>query len=195
MPPLAPPPNTPFTLRADDKYTIHGRVSEDMSLGGPFTQRCTVRDRHELVVDERGLYAGGRDIGPSPFDLLLLALGSCTSMTLRMYATRSGMPLGPMEIRLMHSKKAAKDVQELQSAADGGKTGVGLSGITSNTMVDVFEMSIGVSRMEGESASATVTPLSEHDCAHLLQVAAACPVHKSLAGNPRNIIRTRIVQK
>jgi putative redox protein len=52
---------------------------------------------HQLVADEPA-DAGGADVGPSPFGLLVSALVSCTATTLRMYAERKGWELGSVEV-------------------------------------------------------------------------------------------------
>jgi len=57
--------------------------------------------QHALIVDEP-LSAGGRDAGPSPFELLLSSLGACTAITLRMYAERKQWPLDTIEVRLTY---------------------------------------------------------------------------------------------
>ncbi|WP_462323199.1 bifunctional alpha/beta hydrolase/OsmC family protein, partial [Halochromatium sp.] len=57
--------------------------------------------RHQLLADEP-IAAGGSDLGPNPYELLLMALGACTSMTLRMVAKRKGMALDDIEVRLRH---------------------------------------------------------------------------------------------
>ena len=54
---------------------------------------------HQLVSDEP-LKLGGGDAGPAPFDYLLTSLGSCTSITLRMYAERKGWSLGVVTVKL-----------------------------------------------------------------------------------------------
>ena len=54
---------------------------------------------HTMLGDEPVEREGG-DAGPAPFDYLLAALGTCTSITMRMYADRKGMDLGQISVRL-----------------------------------------------------------------------------------------------
>ncbi|HKS30820.1 MAG TPA: OsmC family protein, partial [Chthoniobacterales bacterium] len=69
---------------------------------------------HQLSVDEP-IEFGGRDTGPSPYDLLLAALGSCTSMTIGLYARRKNWPLQEVVISLRHSKIHAADCAECET--------------------------------------------------------------------------------
>lgn len=55
--------------------------------------------RHHLVSDEPEA-GGGQDRGPAPFDLVLAGLGSCTAITLRMYADRKGWPVQRIGVHL-----------------------------------------------------------------------------------------------
>src|SRR5579872_3169250 len=80
---------------------------------GRFTQEIIV-GQHTLSADEP-ILNGGNDLGPSPYDLLLAALGSCTSMTLRMYAEQKKIPLERTIVRLKHNKIHATDCKECEN--------------------------------------------------------------------------------
>jgi len=66
-------------------------------------QQAICAGQHEWLSDEPESL-GGADAGPAPFDFLLAALGSCTSITLRMYAERKGLDLQKISVQLEHEK-------------------------------------------------------------------------------------------
>lgn len=68
----------------------------------PFRQTITVAS-HTIIADEP-IDAGGGDEGPDPHELLLSALGACTTMTLRMYARRKGWPLDRVSVQISGKK-------------------------------------------------------------------------------------------
>src|SRR5215471_11221287 len=70
-----------------------------------------VAGANTLVADEP-IDAGGAGLGPSPYELLLSALGACTAMTLRLYADRHRWPLEGVEVRLRHDRIHATDCAE-----------------------------------------------------------------------------------
>ncbi|HSM67745.1 MAG TPA: alpha/beta fold hydrolase [Ilumatobacteraceae bacterium] len=126
---------------------------------GPFLNHVVV-GQHRLLADEPESI-GGYDAGPSPYDYLGIALGACTSMTLRMYADRKKLPLDRVSVEVTHGKVHADDCVEC--ASDGrlvGRTG----------MIDRFER---VVRVDGED-------LTDQDRAKLLEIADKCPVHRTL---------------
>jgi hypothetical protein len=71
---------------------------------------------HTLFADEPAS-AGGGDAGPDPYELLLSALGACTSMTLLLYARRKRWPLDGVEVRLSHRRDYARDCEECEERA------------------------------------------------------------------------------
>jgi putative redox protein len=109
--------------------------------------------RHRLAADEPAV-AGGSDTGPNPYDLLLAALGACTSMTLRLYADHKEWPLERVSVRLSHAKIHAADCADCEIRE--GK-------------IDRIEQEIDI---DG--------PLDPGQRQRLLEIAEKCPVHRTL---------------
>jgi uncharacterized OsmC-like protein len=117
-----------------------------------FSQEITVGD-HRLLADEP-FSSGGTNTGPSPYELLLAALGSCTSMTLRMYAKRKNWQLDEIIVRLRHSRIHAEDCSECE---------------TKSGFLDLIELELElIGRLTFEQRS------------KLLETAEKCPVHRTL---------------
>ena len=117
-----------------------------------FTQEVRT-NRHRLNADEPEAL-GGQDSGMNPYELLLAALGTCTSMTMRMYAQHKAWPLTGIVVKLRHHQVHARDCAECES--DTGK-------------ISVIEKSI---RVAGD--------LSAEQVARLREIADRCPVHRTL---------------
>jgi putative redox protein len=66
-------------------------------------QQSVQAGQHQWLADEPATL-GGNDAGPAPFDFLMAALGSCTSITLRMYAERKQIELKKISVHLEHEK-------------------------------------------------------------------------------------------
>ncbi|QDU40009.1 Alpha/beta hydrolase family protein [Maioricimonas rarisocia] len=122
---------------------------------GPLYTLGIAAGQHSLTADEPQSL-GGQDAGPTPYDLLLSALGACTAITLRMYANRKQWPLESVTARLRHEKIHARDCETCES--DDGT-------------VDRMQIDL---ELTGE--------LSEEQRARLLEIAHRCPVHRTLTG-------------
>ena len=133
---------------------VAGKVIVGETGEGRFTQ-FVAAGRHALRADEPES-AGGLDSGPSPYDFLLAALGSCTAMTLRMYADLKTIPLERVTVELAHEKIHAADCTECE---------------TREGKVDRIERVI---RLEGV--------LDDAQRSKLLEIADKCPVHRTLHG-------------
>ena len=117
-----------------------------------FTQDI-IAGRHHLVADEP-TSVGGADLGVTPYDLLLAALGTCTSMTLRMYAKRKGLNVENIQVKLEHDRIHASDCDDCENQS--GK-------------VDQIRRVI---RIEGD--------LTDAQRKRMLEIADMCPVHRTL---------------
>jgi uncharacterized OsmC-like protein len=113
---------------------------------------------HTLLADEPvGL--GGQDAGPSPYELLLGALGACKAFTVRMYAERKGWSLQSVQVSLSHAKVHAEDCANCTSAT---------------SLVDRIDVEL---RLEGQ--------LSEAQRRTLLEIAEKCPIQRTLTAGVR----------
>jgi len=112
-----------------------------------------VAGKHRLVADEP-VSAGGGDAGPDPYDYLLISLGVCTSMTVGLYARRKEFPLKNVTVSLRHSRIYATDCEECE---------------TKDGMLDRIDVEIELTG-----------PLTAEQHAKLMEIAAKCPVHRTL---------------
>jgi putative redox protein len=130
-----------------------------------FEQQIAV-GRHNLVADEPSS-AGGGDAGPDPYDYLLTGLGVCTSMTIGLYARRHQLPLENVTVSLSHSRIYAMDCEECE---------------TKEGMLDRIDVAV---ELTGS--------LSDAQRAKLMEIAAKCPVHRTLTSEIN--IRLRAASK
>ena len=66
-------------------------------------QQEVIAGEHRLLADEP-VSVGGADAGPAPLEFVMAGLGACTSMTVRMYAERKGIPLTRISVSLSHDR-------------------------------------------------------------------------------------------
>jgi len=112
---------------------------------------------HSYVSDE----PDGEDLGPNPYELLLWALGSCTAMTVLMYARRKGWDVAEISVHLTHDRVHTADSEAAEGDSD---------------RIEVIERDISV---RGD--------ISEEQRQRLLEIAGRCPVHKTILGSPKVI--------
>jgi putative redox protein len=126
-------------------------------------QQQITAGRHTVVGDEPAS-AGGGDTGLSPYDFLLSALGSCTSMTLALYARRKSWPLEAVTVRLRYSRNHVEDCATCE---------------TQDVRLDRIDRELEL-----------VGSLSQEQRARLLEIANKCPVHQTLSAGA--VISTRL---
>lgn len=110
--------------------------------------------QHELIADEPENVEGGQDQGPDPYDYLLMSLGSCTVMTVKMYARRKEWPLDDVFLELRHNKHHDEDCKNCEEK---------------ESKIDVIQKELII---EGD--------LSDEQLNKLLDISKKCPVHRTL---------------
>jgi len=118
---------------------------------------------HHLIADEPA-GVGGANLGPSPYGLLSAALASCTTMTLKMYASMKKLDLRSVSVNVTHEKVHAEDCADCES--EGGK-------------IDTFYRELS---FEGD--------LTDAQQQRLLEIADKCPVHNTLHSEVK--VRTKL---
>ncbi len=132
----------------DDSATwVHARV-------GASGFRADIQARnHNLIADEPVSF-GGSDLGPTPYEYLLSALGSCMAMTLRFYADRKGWPLEGISIGLRTARSHEKDCENCATEQ------------------------VGITRIERKIELSGALTAEQRE--RLLQIADRCPIKQTL---------------
>lgn len=122
-------------------------------LSGPAYTTEIKTPHHHLLADEP-LEVGGNNLGPNPYDLLMASLGSCTAMTLKMYAQRKKWDLREVTVFLNHDKIHLNDSNHPDQK---------------DSKVSRFTRIIEI---EGD--------LDKDQKQRLLEISKRCPIHRTL---------------
>jgi len=146
--------------KAFPRYDEHS-LQELASAGRVVVASTGVGALHQIMLDGRHVLqadepktAGGDDTGPGPYELLLMALGSCTSMTVHLYAARNKWPLEQVVVTLSQRRVHVEDCVNCED---------------SQAMIHRIEKKIEF-----------VGSLDEAQRTRLLEIADRCPVHRTL---------------
>ena len=136
----------------DKQKIVHVHLPKDET----FTTTLTAGE-HELLADEPESVEGGDNQGPDPYDYLLMSLGSCTVMTIKMYTRRKEWPVEDVYMELRHNKRHDEDCDNCEDP---------------DSKIDVIEKEVIV---EGD--------LTEEQIDKILDISKKCPVHRTLEGD------------
>ncbi len=131
----------------------NGKKIVHIHLGKNNYRTVMTAGNHELISDEPER-AGGEDLGPDPYDYLLMSLGSCTVITLRMYADRKEWPVEDIYVEMRHHKDHAEDCEDCDDP---------------KARMDKIEKEIII---KGD--------LTDEQIDRLLEISKKCPVHRTL---------------
>lgn len=131
------------------KKIVHVHLPKDEKFKTTLTA-----GNHEIIADEPISVPGGKDQGPDPYDLLLMSLGTCTAMTMKMYSDRKNWPVEDIYVEMRHNKSHAKDCVNCKDP---------------KSRIDYIEKEIII---KGE--------LSDEQLQKMLEISQKCPVHRTL---------------
>lgn len=135
---------------AESKKIVHVHLPESEV----YTTTLTAGN-HELIGDEPASVEGGKDKGPDPYDYLLMSLGSCTVMTVKMYVNHKGWDnVKDIYMELRHNKRHDEDCLNCEDP---------------KSRIDVIEKEVIV---EGD--------VSDDQLDRILDISQKCPVHRTL---------------
>ncbi len=140
-----------------------GEVVARTQIDGFLTE--VVAGPHRLIADEPAS-VGGSNLGPTPYGLLSAALATCTTMTLKMYASLKKIDMSSATVRVSHNKIHADDCADCEGSP--GK-------------IDEFHREL---ILEGN--------LTDAQRERMLEIADRCPVHRTLHGEVK--VRTELVE-
>ena len=121
----------------------------------PYTNHIYTKTQH--ILGDEPIDFGGNDLGLSPYELLIAAIGSCTTLTLKLYAKRKEWDLKEVYVYLSYAKKHAEEIENREPEAMG--------------KLDFIRKKLKL-----------VGNLSEEQIIKLKEIASKCPVHKTVAG-------------
>ena len=148
-----------------ERITDHSADRVVVETGATYTSEVWAKG-HALVADEP-TSKGGHDAGPTPYALLMAALGACTGITLRMYADRKEWPLEGVVVALDHQKVHLEDCEDCEEG---------------DTRVDEVRRRITL-----------LGPLNDDQRSRLMTIADRCPVHRTLDAGVRIVTEERVV--
>ena len=114
---------------------------------------------HRFIADEPKSY-GGDDSGPTPYDLLNAALGTCTAMTMKMYADKKGWPLEGVTVQVTHERNHRDECDHVEAMKEGRQ-------------MQALNRRI---ELHGDA-------LDEDQRRKIVEIADKCPVHRTLEGD------------
>ncbi len=121
---------------------------------GPKAFRTDISTRHHRLTVDEPESVGGSDAGPTPYEYLLIALASCTAMTMRSYANRKSWPLESAAVFVRQNKSHKADCENCENH------------------------SVGIGRIEKRIE--LEGPLTDEQRARLLDIAERCPIKQTL---------------
>ncbi|UOQ78253.1 OsmC family protein [Hymenobacter sp. 5516J-16] len=131
---------------------------------GPEALLAEIQAGHHTYFVDEPRSVGGQDRGPTPYDLLLSALGACTAITLRLYATQKHWPLEGIEVGLSHHRVHRLDCDQCEQAGE---------------MLEEVRKEL---RLLG--------PLTPEQRQRLYLIAEKCPVQKTLTSGALRVVTT-----